>query len=71
MKRDPSVTQTFYIVKRLLPIEDLDDVTKMSVLSASRQGESDDSFSDESRYEDDLYDMVGRIKLSLSLHGSP
>lgn len=57
MKRDPSVTQTFHIVKRLLPIEDLDDVTKMSILSASSRGESDDSFSDESRYEDDLYDM--------------
>lgn len=56
MKRNPSVTQTFSIVKRLLPIEDLDDDTRMSVLSGDRQA-SDESFSDESRNEDDLYDM--------------
>lgn len=55
MKRNPTVTRTFSIVKRLLPVDDLDDETRRSILSGDRQG-SDDSSSDESN-EDDLYDM--------------
>ena len=59
MKRNPTVTRTFSIVKRLLPVDDLDDETRRSILSGDRQG-SDDSSSDESKDEDDLYDMVSR-----------